>query len=78
MKLTRMIISIGLALLLMIGCSISTFAEESSFADNMGGHDGGAIVVNPVFPTGNPFTNNGGEPYGGAIVVTPGALGATL
>ncbi len=65
MKITGKITAIGLALLLLLVCSVPAFAEESG----NNAPDGGAICY-PAKPVDNDFTNNS-APDGGAVCFFP-------
>ena len=71
MKTTRKITAIGLALLMIIVCGASVFAEENQFTSNEAVPGGGAIVYDPkTAPADTNFTDGKAAP-GGAIYFNP-------
>ena len=70
MKTTRKITAIGLALLMIIVCGASVFAEENQFTSNEA-VPGGAVYFNPEgSPVNVNFTDGKAAP-GGAIYFNP-------
>ena len=65
MKTTRKITAIGLALLMIIVCGASVFAEENQFTSNEAVPGGGAIVYDPkTAPADTNFTDGKAAPGG--------------
>ena len=70
MKITRKLAAIGLALLLLLVCSVSAFADEPDNSAPTGGSIN--VPANPLDSNCN-FTNNS-APSGGAINVPANPL----
>ena len=61
MKLTNKTVAVGMALILLLACSIIAFAEEIPFTNSEAG-TGGAIFPSPAeSPVNTGFTNSTAE-----------------